>query len=129
MAARVHDVPFYNMPSFVLYQIDILHYLGLHRNVQNRQKDEIARDIMSVCNGGALVTKVMFHAYMTHGQVKLYLNELVEKDLVMHDPLTRRYTTTAKGMEYLATIGRMAELLPLETKRAVASDRLARAFL
>jgi predicted transcriptional regulator len=117
MAARVHDVPFYNMPSFVLYQIDILHYLGLHRNVQNRQKDEIARDIMSVCNGGALVTKVMFHAYMTHGQVKLYLNELVEN------------TTTAKGMEYLATIGRMAELLPLETKRAVASDRLARAFL
>jgi predicted transcriptional regulator len=97
--------------------------------MQNRQKDEIARDIMSVCNGGALITKVMFHAYMTHGQVKLYLNELIEKDLVMHDSLTRRYMTTAKGIEYLATIERMAELLPVETKRAVASVRLARAYL
>jgi predicted transcriptional regulator len=97
--------------------------------MQNRQKDEIVRDIISVCNGGALITKVMFHAYMTHGQVKLYLNALIAKDLVLYDSLTRRYCTTFKGMEYLRTIERMAELLPVATKRAVASERLASAFL
>ena len=97
--------------------------------MQNRQKDEIVRDIISVCNGGALITKVMFHAYMTHGQVKLYLSELVTKDLVIYDSLTRKYCTTSKGMQYLETVERMAELLPIVTKRAVASERLASDFL
>jgi predicted transcriptional regulator len=97
--------------------------------MQNRQKDEIVRDIMSVCNGGAQITKVMFHAYMTHGQVKLYLAELIEKGLVSHDSLTRLYSTTSKGMDYLATIERMAELLPVATKRSAARERLATAFL
>ena len=97
--------------------------------MQNRQKDEIARDIMSVCNGGAQITKVMFHAYMTHGQVKLYLNDLIEKNLVVYDSLTRRYCTTPKGMQYLATVEKMAELLPVATKRSVASERLASSYL
>jgi predicted transcriptional regulator len=32
--------------------------------VQNRQKDEIVREILAVCNGGSLITRVMFHAYI-----------------------------------------------------------------
>jgi predicted transcriptional regulator len=97
--------------------------------VQNRQKDEIVRDIMSVCNGGAQITKVMFHAYMSHGQVKLYLSELIDKGLVVYDPLTRKYCTTSKGIEFQANYERMAELLTIVTKRSAASDRLASAFL
>jgi predicted transcriptional regulator len=97
--------------------------------MQNRQKDELVRDIMSVCNGGAQITKVMFHAYMTHGQVKSYLTELIDRGMVTFDQLTRLYSTTSKGMEYLATIERMAELLPLATKRSAASERIAGAFL
>lgn len=96
---------------------------------KNRQKDEIARDIMSVCNGGAQITKVMFHAYMTHGQVKIYLNELIDKALIQHDTLERRYYTTPKGMEYLAAFEKMTELLPVATKRSTANARLASAFL
>ena len=97
--------------------------------MQNRQKDELVRDIMSVCNGGAQITKVMFHAYMTHGQVKSYLTELIDKGLVSYDSLTRLYSTTSKGMDYLATVERMAELLPLATKRVTARERLAASFL
>ena len=97
--------------------------------MQNRQKDELVRDIMSVCNGGAQITKVMFHAYMTHGQVKSYLTELIDKGLVSYDSLTRLYSTTSKGMDYLATVERMAELLPLATKRPTARERLAGSLL
>lgn len=97
-------------------------------DMQNRQKDELARYILSVCNGGAAITKVMFHAYMTHGQVKLYLAELIEKGLVEHDTLERKYYATSKGMEYLATFEKMTELLPVITKRSVASERLAIAY-
>ena len=104
-------------------------YLREHHHMQNRQKDEIARDIMSVSNGGVYITKIMFHAYMTHGQVKLYLNQLIEKGLVEHDKLERKFYTTPKGMEYLATFESMRQLLPLVTRRASPSDRLASAFL
>jgi predicted transcriptional regulator len=97
--------------------------------MQNRQKDELVRDIMSVCNGGAQITKVMFHAYMTHGQVKSYLAELIDKGLVTYDSLTRLYSTTSKGIDYLATFERMAELLPVATKRATARERLTNSFL
>jgi predicted transcriptional regulator len=96
--------------------------------MQNRQKDELARDILSVCNGGAPITKVMFHAYMTHGQVKLYLAELIEKGLVEHDSLERKYYATPKGMEYLATFEKITELLPVITKRSAASERIAMAY-
>lgn len=97
--------------------------------MQNRQKDEIARDILSVCNGGAQITKVMFHAYMTHGQVKIYLNQLIESGLVERDTLERKYYTTPKGMGYLAAFDSMTQLLPVVTKRSVAVERLATGFL
>lgn len=97
--------------------------------MQNRQKDEIARDILSVCNGGSQITKVMFHAYMTHGQVKIYLNQLIDNGLVEYDTLERRYYTTPKGLDYLAAFDRMTQLLPLVTKRSVAAERLASGFL
>ena len=71
----------------------------------------------------------MFHGYMTHGHVKLYPKDLVEKDLVVYDSPMRRYCIASKGMEYLGTIEKMAELLPVVTKRAVASERLASVFL
>ena len=96
--------------------------------MQNRQKDELVKDILSVCNGGAQITKVMFHAYMTHGQVKLYLGELIDKGLIELDTFTRKYYTTARGMEYLATMEKLAEILPVVTRRSAASERLASAF-
>jgi predicted transcriptional regulator len=96
--------------------------------MQNRQKDEILRDILTVCNGGAPITKVMFHAYITHGQAKAYLQHLITSELVEHDPLDRRYYATPKGMEYLNVVGRMAELFPVATKRA-AKERSISSFL
>jgi predicted transcriptional regulator len=101
----------------------IYDFKAFAHTMQNRQKDELVRDIMSVCNGGAQITKVMFHAYVTHKQVKFYLTELIDKGLVTFDSLTRLYCTTPKGLEYLATIERMAELLPVATRRSVASER------
>ena len=97
--------------------------------MQNRQKDEIERDILAVCNGGAVITKVMFHAYITHGQTKAYLEQLIAKGFADHDPLTRQYFTTPKGIEYLSVRDKMAELFPINTKRSSAKERMASVFL
>jgi predicted transcriptional regulator len=90
--------------------------------MQNRQKDEIVRDILTVCNGGTVISKIMFHAYITHAQAKGYLSELIEKDLVENDIFNKReYRSTHKGIEYLAALQRMSELLPIETRKVVKS--------
>ena len=96
--------------------------------MKNRQRDEIERDILTICNGGAVITKVMFQAYMTHGQTKAYLEQLISKGFADHDPLTRLYSTTPKGMEYLSVRERMAELFPITTKRAAAKAGLLSTF-
>ena len=85
--------------------------------MQNRQKDEIVRDILSVCNGGCIISKIMFHAYLSHAQVKGYLGELIESNLIDYDTIDKKYQTTTKGLECLSGLETMSEILTLPTKR------------
>ncbi len=98
--------------------------------MQNRQKDEIIRDILAVCNGGTTITKVMFHAYLTHAQAKSYLGELIEKGLVETDILnSKEYRATPKGMEYMVGLERMTEMLAVVTRKTVKISNNASAAL
>lgn len=87
--------------------------------MRNRQKDEIMRDILQAAQGGAGITKIMFHAYLTHGQAKEYSQYLLESGLLEVDieRASMQYRTTHKGIEYLSAIERIGELLPVATKR------------
>jgi predicted transcriptional regulator len=94
-------------------------------NMHNRQKDEIMRDILQTAQGGAGITKIMFHAYLTHGQAKEYSNILIENGLLERDSdigAMKQYRTTHKGIEYLAAIERMSEMLPIATRRSSKSS-------
>ena len=89
--------------------------------MRNRQKDEIMRDVLHSAQGGAGITKIMFHAYLTHSQAKEYTQMLVEKGLLEQDIESgslRQFRTTPKGVEYLAAIERMSDMLAIETRRA-----------
>jgi|SRR5581483_325021 len=98
--------------------------------MQNRQKDEIIRDILTVCNGGTTITRVMFHAYITHAQAKSYLGELMEKGLIETDMFnSKQYRSTAKGLACLAGLETMSELLPIETRRTVKVSNKQMALL
>jgi predicted transcriptional regulator len=87
-----------------------------------RQKNEIIRDILTVCNGGAIISNIMCKSYITYNQAKSYLGELIQSGLIEDDRLDRKFRTTQKGIEYLASLERMSELLPLETKRLLKSS-------
>ena len=93
--------------------------------MQNRQKDEMVRDILSVSNGGATITHIMFKAYTSHSQAKSYLGELIEKGMVEYDAIDRKYRTTPKGIECLRAIESMSEILSIKTRRSVASKQLS----
>jgi len=87
--------------------------------MQNRQKHEIVRDILTVCNGGNIISRIMFHTYITHGQAKLYLAELIEKGLIENDPFnSKMYFSTAKGLECLAGLDSIHEMLSLDVRKA-----------
>jgi predicted transcriptional regulator len=95
------------------------------KDMQNRQKDEIMRDILQTAQGGAGITKIMFHAYLTHGQAKEYSQLLMDSALLELDAESgsmKQYRTTHKGIEYLAAIGRMSEMLPIQTRRSTRNS-------
>lgn len=88
--------------------------------MRNRQKDEIVRDILRAAQGGAGITKIMFQAYLTHGQAKEYGQLLANSGLLeigLESDSIRNYRTTHKGIQYLAAAEKMAEMLPVAIKR------------
>lgn len=91
--------------------------------MQNRQKDEMTRDILTVSNGGAMISHIMFKAYTSHAQAKSYLGELIENGLIEYDGLNRTYHTTSKGLEYLQAIERISDMLSTNTRRSAASQK------
>jgi predicted transcriptional regulator len=93
--------------------------------MRNRQKDEIMRDVLCSSQGGAGITKIMFHAYLTHSQAKEYTDMLMKNNLLEQDVESgslRQYRTTPKGMEYLAVAENISDMLSIETRRAVKSN-------
>ena len=89
--------------------------------MRNRQKDEIMRDVLHSAQGGAGITKIMFHAYLTHSQAKEYTQMLMQSGLLEQDiesSSLRQFRTTPKGVEYLAAIERMSDMLAIETRRS-----------
>lgn len=96
--------------------------------MQNRQKDEMIRDILTVANSGAAITQIMFKAYTSHAQAKSYLGELIENAFIEFDNIDRKYRTTPKGLEYLQAAERMSEMLTINTRRSVANKQKTEAF-
>jgi predicted transcriptional regulator len=92
--------------------------------MQNRQKDEMIRDILTVSNGGSTITNIMFKAFTSHAQAKAYLGELIENGFIEYDGLDRKYRTSAKGLEYLQVAEKMSEMLAISNiRRSVASGK------
>jgi|SRR5581483_5293361 len=120
-------IPEYSLDSShqVIYKQAFTHYL---RAMQNRQKDEMIRDILTVANGGAAITQIMFKAYTSHAQAKSYLGELIQNAFIEYDGLDRKYRTTSKGLEYLQAVDRMSEMLTVNTRRSVAGKQSTEAF-
>jgi predicted transcriptional regulator len=90
--------------------------------MQNRQKDEMTRDVLTVSNGGATITQIMFKAYMSHAQAKGYIGELIERGFLEHDPIERKYHTAPRGIEYLQAAEKISEMLSVTTRRSVSRE-------
>jgi predicted transcriptional regulator len=74
--------------------------------VKNRSRPDIMAIILEAANGGITKTKLLTRANLTSGQLKQYLDVLVEKKLLLEladeDKRHTAYRTTEKGMRYLS---------------------------
>ncbi len=88
-------------------------------DLQNRQRDEVTRDVLQTAMGpGAGISRIMFSACLSHSQATVYLSHMMEVGLVVNDVERgkRYYRTTPKGVEYLAALNSMCELLQMDTR-------------
>lgn len=77
------------------------------------------RDVLQTTMGsGAGISKIMFYACLSHSQANAYLLHMIEEGLVINDLERgkRYYRATPRGVEYLAALNSMCELLQMETK-------------
>jgi len=114
---------FYKSPTVILYSDSYCYKYEIV--MRNRQKDEIMRDILYSAQGGASITKIMFHAYLTHSQAKEYTQALMGNGLLEQDVESgslRQFRTTTKGVEYLSAVERMSDMLAIETRRAAKAS-------
>lgn len=71
------------------------------RKYRYRNRIDIIAQLLNAARTGTTKTKMMYKAMLSHGQLKEYLQMLIENDLIMYDKANQRFTTSTKGYEFM----------------------------
>ena len=77
--------------------------------MKNRSRTEIITAILRSADGGNSKTRVMYEAYLSYDQLKVYLSFLKKNGMIKFDD--KAIVTTRKGKSYLDANMRMNRLL------------------
>ena len=86
-----------------------------------RSKTDIVSSILDAANGGVTKTKIMYMAFLSYSQLKEYLAVLTESGLLIQEPESQRFRTTAKGLQFLTLNNQMGQLLSGQTEKELVS--------
>jgi len=78
--------------------------------MRNRNRTELASNILEAANGGATKTKIMYRAFLSYAQLKEYLAMLTQNGLMTHDVEGEIYRTTSNGIKFLESSRQLGEL-------------------
>jgi predicted transcriptional regulator len=92
-----------------------------NRHMKNRDRMDIISRILEAAKngdsggsgGGATKTRIMYNAFLSHTQMKEYLSNLADNELVEYDSLSQTFKTTEKGLIFLRTYGEMDEMIKI----------------
>jgi predicted transcriptional regulator len=77
-----------------------------------RSKIDILNDILNLAKGNVNKTKILYSANLSYAQLTDYLDFLLDKGLLeKKDFPTRKFRTTQKGLEFLASSKKIHEIL------------------
>lgn len=95
--------------------------------MKHRTKEEIAALILEavVNTNRATQTIIMYKAYLTYAQLKLFLSSLLEKGLIDYQKEDRLYTITEKGMHFLQVYNQLNQLQTSNVFNTIEPTRVA----
>ena len=76
-----------------------------------RSRNEIISKILNAANGGASKAKIMYQAFLSHNQLKAYVEILTKSDLLSYDEDTLKFKTTGKGLRLLDTYKKLSDFM------------------
>jgi predicted transcriptional regulator len=79
--------------------------------MRNRGRVEIMGQILEVANGCSSVTQIMHKAFLSHTQVKEYVNALIHNGLLRYDLTPQTYKITEKGMRFLQIYNEIDDMI------------------
>jgi predicted transcriptional regulator len=86
----------------------------------NRSRTEIIREILQTASNegiGLTKTKIMYSAFLTHGQMKDYLAHLIDNNLLEQNISNQKFRITEKGLRYLNLCEQMGDLIEREEQQ------------
>ncbi len=79
--------------------------------MKNRSTNDISSMILKLAINGRLTKcKIMYKAFLSYAQLKVYLRILQEKDLLEYQETKGTYITTDKGLNFLKIYDKMDKL-------------------
>jgi predicted transcriptional regulator len=83
------------------------------RGMRYRDRIDIISLILEAANGDndATMTKIMYKAFLSHGQLKGLLKILTDYDLLRYDFVRHTFKTTEKGLRFLKTYTQMDQMM------------------
>jgi predicted transcriptional regulator len=82
-----------------------------------RSKTDIISKILDTANGGgATKTKIMYQAFLSFTQVKVYARALTENNLLNYDAYTQTFKTTEKGLRFLNTYNQINDAIKISPR-------------
>ena len=74
---------------------------------------EIISRILEALNGGggATRTRIMYHAFVSHAQMKEYLSYLADNGMLRYDSESEKFKITERGLEFLRIYTEIDEMI------------------
>lgn len=82
-----------------------------------RSRLEIISMILQAATRDATITRIMYSAYLSHGQVKEYLAFLEAKGMVRYELGSQTYGLTDKGLHFLRVFEEIRELITMTEEK------------
>jgi predicted transcriptional regulator len=81
--------------------------------MRNRDRMEIVSRILEAVNegGGATRTRIMYHAFVSHAQMKEYLSYLADNGMLHYDSESQKFKITEKGLDFVRIYTEIDELI------------------
>jgi predicted transcriptional regulator len=92
------------------------------KGMGNRNTIDIASDVLEAANGGTSKIQIMYRALLSYNQMKVYVNFLTEKGLLVYKNQqgeAHTLRTTEKGLRFLEIYNQLKDMIKEDEEEQV----------